>query len=281
MNFKLLSEVNYDVENGNSVDLPHDVLEKISSESKEPPYFFEIKTQSSLKSYVGVKEFTADKNTIKIPYWLNQQLGINDGNQIIEVTLLENVPKGKFIRLKPESEDFFDIPEYESCLETKLSDFPVIYQGQRIEVDLFDKKYLLTVEDIEQDFQKFDFEKGTSSLELNVINVVNTDLEVDINNIFLRKRLEEEREREKERIRKLEELPPKFRGHSCSVAERNKEIERQLEHDKANQETSSSFSGQGNRLSDVSSNGMTKEDIRQARLNFYKRKNNNNKDVDV
>ena len=44
MNFKLLSEVNFDIENGNSVDLPHDVLEKLSSESKDLPYFFELKT---------------------------------------------------------------------------------------------------------------------------------------------------------------------------------------------------------------------------------------------
>ena len=54
-------------------------------------------------------------------------------------------------------------------LETKLSEFPVLYQGQKIEVKIFDKAYLITVEDIEQDFEDFDFEKGTSSLELNVI----------------------------------------------------------------------------------------------------------------
>jgi hypothetical protein len=274
MNFKLLSEVNFDIENGNSVDLPHDVLEKLSSESKDLPYFFELKTQSSLKSYVGVKEFTADKNTIKIPYWLNQQLGIGDGNQIIEVSLLENVPKGKFIKLRPDTEDFFDIPEYESCLETKLSEFPVLYQGQKIEVKIFDKAYLITVEDIEQDFEDFDFEKGTSSLELNVINVINTDLEVDINNVFLRKKLEEERERERERIRKLEE-------------ERNTEIERQLQKARVEnedvKEDNKSFSGEGNKLSDISSNQMSHEDIRLARLKFYNKSNDTSesKDIDV
>ena len=274
MNFKLLSEVNFNIENGNSVDLPHDVLEKISSESKELPYFFEIKTQSSLKSYVGVREFTADKDTIKIPCWLNQQLGISDGNQIIEVKLLENVPKGKFIKLRPETENFFDIPEYEACLETKLSEFPLLYQGQRIEVELFDKKYTITVENIEQDFENFDFDKGTSSLELNVINVINTDLEVDINNIFLRKILEEERERECQRIKDLED-------------ERNKQIERQLQKARVDQENkntsekNNSFSGEGMQLSDVSSNNMSHEDVRKARLRFYNKKKDANRDIDV
>lgn len=274
MNFKLLSEVNFEIENGNSVDLPHDVFEKLSSESKDLPYFFELKTQSSLKSYVGVKEFTADKNTIKIPYWLNQQLGIGDGNQIIEVSLIENVPKGKFIKLRPDTEDFFDIPEYDSCLETKLSEFPILYQGQKIEVKIFDKAYLITIEDVEQDFENFDFEKGTSSLELNVINVINTDLEVDIINVFLRKKLEEKRESEGKKIRKLEE-------------ERDIEVKRQLQKAKVENEDSKEenkfFSGKGNKLSDISGNQMSPEDIRLARLKFYSKSNDTSesKDIDV
>ena len=103
--------------------------------------------------------------------------------------MIENVPKGKYVKLRPDSEDFFEIPEYESCLETKLSDFPLLYQGQKIEINLFDKNYLITVEEIEHDWENFDFEKGTSSLEKNVINVIDTDLAVDISNIFLKKRL--------------------------------------------------------------------------------------------
>ena len=60
---------------------------------------------------------------------INLNLGI-DGNQILTIKLIENAPKGKYVKLRPESEDFFNIPDYESCLETKLSDFPLLYQSQ-------------------------------------------------------------------------------------------------------------------------------------------------------
>tara|TARA_A100001015_G_C14876343_1_gene666494 strand:- start:44 stop:850 length:807 start_codon:yes stop_codon:yes gene_type:complete len=268
MNFKLLSEVNYNIETGNSVNLPHDVLEKLSSESKELPYFFEICTQSSLKSYVGVREFTADKDTIQIPLWLTNQLGL-EGNQIITVTLLENVPKGKYVKIRPETENFFDVPEYESCLETQLSKFPLLYQGQTIDVEIFDKNYSIKIEEIEHDWQKFDFEKGTSSLELNVINVINTDINVDINNIFLRKKLEEQKKLEE--IKRIEE----------ERIAKERELQTTLV-DLPVDNSSKSFQGEGNKLSDISSNNMSKASVREARLKFYQKDNKTyDKDMEV
>ena len=64
MEFNLLSEINnYNIES-NMVDLPHNILEKLQNNNINPPYFFKIITQSNLESYVGVRQFTADINTI-------------------------------------------------------------------------------------------------------------------------------------------------------------------------------------------------------------------------
>jgi len=263
MDFKLLSEVNYTIETGNSVNLPHDVLEELSSESKELPYFFEICTESSLKSYVGVREFTADKDTIQIPLWLSTQLGL-EGNQVITVTLLENVPKGKYVKLRPETEDFFDVPEYESCLETQLSKFPLFYQGQILDVQIFDKTYSIKIEEIEHDWEKFDFEKGTDCLELNVVDVIDTDISVDINNMFLRKKLEKQKIAEEQRIveeQKLAEERAQQRKLHTAIA------------DIPVDNSSKSFNGEGNKLSDTSDNKMSVANVREARLKFYQDKN--------
>lgn len=263
MEFKLLSEINYDINGGNMIDLPHDVLEKLNSKKLSLPYFFEIKSQSSLMSYVGVREFTAEADTVKLPLWLNEQLGINDGNQIIEVKPIKNIPKGKYVKLKPNSEDFFQVPDYESCLETKLSDFPLLYQGQIIEIEIFDKKYLITIEEIEQDWEDFDFDSDLSSLELNVINVINVDLEVDINNVFLKKKLEEERDKKAEEERKRKQEIDIFNFQN-----------RELQKARITEETTKEkkpFDGNGNKLSEESNEGMSKEEIRKARLNFFKK----------
>lgn len=274
MKFKLLSEVNYNLENGNVVNLPHDILEKLNKKSKDLPYYFELCTQSFLKSYVGVLEFTADQNTIQIPPWLNDQLSIGE-NQVIDIKLLENIPQGKYVKLRPESENFFDIPEYESCLETQLSKFPILYQGQIISINIFDKDYEIKIEEIDQDWEKFDFDKGTECLELNVINVVNTDINVDINNQFLKRKLEKIKFEEEKRLEE-EKLRKKLESE-----------QRELQKAKAvdlESKSSNVFNGDGNKLSDVSTN-MSREEIRLARLKFLEKKNknkeNSNKDLDV
>jgi len=252
MSFKLLSEINNTIEKGNVVDLPHTILEELDKEEKELPYFFEIKTESELISYVGVRQFTSEKDSIEIPYWLAEELSLSEGNQVIQINLIENVPKGKYIKLRPESEEFFNIPEYETCLETKLSDFPLLYQGQRIQIEIFEKKYIITVEEIEQDWEAFDFEKGTDSLEKNVINVIDTDINVDITNIFLKRKLEKELEEQEE-------------------MKRQALIKRELQKSKVeenSQNIKTVFNGEGLKLSEE----KNPKDVRLARLQFLEKR---------
>lgn len=262
MTFNLLSEINHTITEGNLVDLPPGILEELNNKNKELPYFFEIYTESQLRSFVGVRQFTSEKDTIEIPYWLSEQLGISDGNQIIKIELMENVPKGKYIKLRPESEDFFDIPEYESCLETKLSYFPLLHQGQKIVINLFDKNYDITVEEIEHDWDDFDFELGTNSLEKNVINVIDTDLEVDINNQYLRKKLEEEKKIQEE-IEKQKKIQQELLSKRVLQKAR---IE-------SKDEKPSVFNGVGKRLSEESINP---KDVKEARLKFLEKKMKSN-----
>jgi len=263
MEFKLLSEINYNMEFGNYVNLPSNILEELNSESKELPYFFEINTESCLKSYVGVKQFTAEKDTIEIPQWLSEHLGIN-GNQILNVKLLENVPKGKYVNLRPETEDFFEIPDYESCLETKLSDFPLLHQGQVIQIDIFDKPYKIKIEEIEHDWELFDFDKGTDSLELNVIDVINTDINVDIFNIFLKKRLEEE-VIEKQKQQEIQDELAK-QAQKERVLQKGK-------CDDVTEEVVSVFNSNGNKINNEDDNKkLSIDEVRLARLKFYNMK---------
>jgi ubiquitin fusion degradation protein 1 len=247
------------------VDLPHDFLEKLNKKKIDPPYFFQITTQSKLKSFVGVRQFTSQKDTIEIPLWLSNQLGIF-GNQIINVKLIQNIPKGKFIRIRPESEDFFDIPEYESCLETKLSLFPLLYQGMSIEISIMDKKYEIYVEDVDMDWENFDFSKDTDTLEMNVINVINSDVNVDIKNKFLEKKLKEEARQKELELERQKEL----------AKQRELEIAKQLELAKQKElvKSNTPFVGEGRTLNDGNTTTVPErsiEDIRLARLAHFKK----------
>lgn len=276
MDLNMLSEVS-NIEEGNMVDLPHDFLEKLNKNKLDPPYFFQITTQSKLKSFVGVRQFTSQKDTIEIPLWLCNQLGIF-GNEIINVKLIKNIPKGKFIRIRPETEDFFDIPEYESCLETKLSLFPLLYQGMSIEISIMDKKYEIYVEDVDMDWENFDFTKDTDTLEMNVINVINSDVNVDIKNKFLEKKLKEEARQKKLEIERQKEL----------AKQRELEIAKQLELAKQKElaKANGPFIGEGRSLNDGNITPVPErsiEDIRLARLKYlrkYQNKQDNDKNTD-
>ena len=66
MELDLMTEIST-IEEGNMVDLPQDILEKLNKKKIDPPYFFQISTRTGLKSYVGVRQFTSQKDTIEIP----------------------------------------------------------------------------------------------------------------------------------------------------------------------------------------------------------------------
>lgn len=237
MEFNLLSEINnYNIES-NMVDLPHNILEKLQNNNINPPYFFKIITQSNLESYVGVRQFTADINTIEIPYWLNNELLINN-NEIIKINVLDNVPKGKYIKICPQTKDFFNIPEYRYCLEIKLSKFPILYQGQIILLSILDKNYKIKIEEIEVDWENFNFSKNCNCLSYNVIDIINTDLNVDIKNKF---------------INENTKIPNKF-------IKNNNQIKEQINNE--------NYKNNHDNDSDDEYH-LNKEDIRKARLKYF------------
>lgn len=101
-------------------------------------------------------------------------LGI-DGNHIVFVDLYtDKIDKGKIIRVTPLEREFFKIPDYDAILESKLSKHNILYDGQKIHLDIFDKYYNIVVDN-------FKTEKNSQ----DIINITNIDLNVDINNIFL------------------------------------------------------------------------------------------------
>ena len=83
---------------GNFTCLPKSTVEKMINE------------KATWNSFSGSLT-KLEKDLIEIPSWLADQLGIV-GNQILQVKLINNVPKGKYIKLRPETEDFFEIPGF-------------------------------------------------------------------------------------------------------------------------------------------------------------------------
>ena len=163
----------------NYVKLPPSVLEKIKDE--QGPYYFRLESATGLKTWVGVMDFTSDESFIVIPQWIMEYFGVNS---FIFVKYEPYIPKGKFVKFQPQEEDFYSVPECESFLQAVLSNFCLIHLDQTIQLDIMDVKYHLKVLEIGIDWEKVDFEKATTVLSNEVIDIKNVDLEVDIDNKF-------------------------------------------------------------------------------------------------
>ena len=137
-------------------------------------YYQITNTEIGITTYVGVREFTAMPDYVILPFWLMQFLAI-DEDQKVEVKIIETVPKGELIKLAPLEESFFKLPDTDSILETMLSKFPILHQGLIFQLNIFDNTYNFEV-----------IETSTKEFPYECIDIIDTDLKVDIINRFLK-----------------------------------------------------------------------------------------------
>ena len=234
------------LQEGNSIDLPSSVLEKYTNEEKSFPFFFKIKTPYH-SCFVGVCEFSAEESEIRISPTL-ADIFILEENQFVELELIEKVPPAKFLQLEPLEREFFDIEDYETILEEKLSKFSVMYPTQIISFTYNDKLYRFRINDIQPNWELINLEE-IEDLDIQCFNIINQDIEVDIRNKFLEEELlEKRRQYEEECYRKEMELE-------------NEKKERELM-----KENDINILQLGHRLSDGPNDILSPEEIRKKRI---------------
>ena len=84
------------------------------------------------------------------------------------------VVKGELIKLAPLEKSFFNLPDTDSILETMLSKFPILHQGLIFQLNIFNNTYNFEV-----------IETSTKEFLYECIDIIDTDLKVDIVNRFI------------------------------------------------------------------------------------------------
>lgn len=189
-----------------------------------PPYYFSIESTYGKFTYCGVLDFTADEGMCMIPHGMLANLDVY-GSDFVTIRYIANVPKGDFVQLEPIQREIFEIPELDKYLESVISNYCLLYSNQ-ILTCVFVEQYSIKVKIIKS-VCEFD-------VEPELIDIVNTDLKIDIFNKFLE---EELIEKEKQRLKMIDE---------------EKERKRLEEEDKAKQlslnQTTTPFIGTGFKL---------------------------------
>jgi hypothetical protein len=237
----------------NYVNLPPSILDKLSKNVKtgDKQYFFELKTSYGLSFNVGVKQFTAMDNTIEVPEWIAD----NIGEDFIDLYLLKNVAKGKYVKIQPQEKKFFNLPDNDVILEKALSEYCLLSINQTIKVSLLDEEYSIKILEI----------KSENNKNAKLVNIVNVDLNVDFDNKFPEEKKKHEKQQE---IKNIPVLKP-----SEEIFKPLQEVEKELMIPSNLNPKNDLIESKGFRLDNSQDvQNYTPEEIRQKRLAYFQNK---------
>lgn len=151
------------LEGGDKIIMPPSALDRLASLQIDYPMLFELNNPSTGRvSHCGVLEFIADEGLIYLPYWMMENMLLQEGD-IVQVKNA-SLSKGKFVKLQPHTKDFLDISNPKAILETTLRSFSCLTIGDTIMVTYNNKKYYIDI-----------IETKPSA----AISIIETDCEVD------------------------------------------------------------------------------------------------------
>lgn len=115
-------------EEGDKVMLPPSALDRLSQLHIEFPMLFKVENpQTGRLTHCGVLEFIAEEGRVYMPFWMMQNLCLQDG----DVACFSNVslPKGTYVKLQPVTSDFLDISNPRAVLERSLRSYTCLTTG--------------------------------------------------------------------------------------------------------------------------------------------------------
>ena len=129
----------------------------------EYPMLFEISNvKQKKKTHCGVLEFVAEEGVIYLPYWMMQNLLLSEGDILkIQYTKL---PKGNYVKLRPQTKDFLDITNPKAVLETTLRSYTCLTVGDSILINYNNRRYFIDIIEARPN---------------DAVSIVDTDCEVD------------------------------------------------------------------------------------------------------
>ncbi|KAK9906895.1 hypothetical protein WJX75_009852 [Coccomyxa subellipsoidea] len=152
-----------EAETGNKIFLPSSALDRLASLHIEYPMLFKVESRGNGRStHCGVLEFSADEGMVYMPYWMMQNLLVEEG-AVVTISSA-TLPKGSYVKLQPHTSDFLDISNPKAVLETTLRNFSCLTKGDCICLHYNNKKYYIDIIEARPD---------------DAISVIETDCEVD------------------------------------------------------------------------------------------------------
>ena len=172
--------------NGNKIICPKYILYELSKyENIAYPITFKYKDY-----YLGVLEFKEYIDEMYIPNHIFYQLGIEENESINLEILSKSLEKACFLKIKPQSDDFYKITDQKKYLETHFRNLftvlkekdtiNLIYQNTKMPISIIECKptnvvLMDEIEELEIDIEPL-YEKNDAKDSKSVIFSMNTSL---------------------------------------------------------------------------------------------------------
>lgn len=133
-----------DVDAGGKIIMPPSALDQLTRLNIVYPMLFKLSNKKQNRTtHCGVLEFVADEGKIYIPYWMMQNLMLEEGGliQVESATL----PVATYSKFQPLTKDFLDLSNPKVVLEWRLRHFACLSKGDVIAINYNKKIYELSV----------------------------------------------------------------------------------------------------------------------------------------
>ncbi|PFH35705.1 ubiquitin fusion degradation protein UFD1CY [Besnoitia besnoiti] len=152
-----------DMEKGNKILLPQSALHALARLHISWPMLFEVVNEAKdRRTHTGVLEFIAEEGTCHFPYWMMQNLGLEEGD-LVRVRNI-SLPKGTFVQLQPVTAEFLQMSNPRAVLEVALRGYAALTVGDLIYLPFLDKNFQLLVTDLRP---------------APAVSIIETDMEVE------------------------------------------------------------------------------------------------------
>jgi len=135
------------LEEGDKILLPPSAFDKLSRMEIDYPMLFELTNEPlDKRTHCGVLEFTSEEGRCYMPFWMMQNLVIEEG----ALLKVKNVAlqKANFVKFRAQSVDFLDISNPKAVLEYTLRKYTCMTTGDMICLPYDGKNYYLEVTEV-------------------------------------------------------------------------------------------------------------------------------------
>merc|ERR1719245_2513988 len=136
------------LEGGDKILLPPSAFDTLARLNVDYPMLFQLSSSAKgTMTHCGVLEFTAEEGSCYIPFWMMQNLLIEEGSVIFVRNV--SLPKAIFVKLQPQHVDFLEITNPRAVLEHALRNYSCVTKGDVICVPYNRKNYHFELKEVQ------------------------------------------------------------------------------------------------------------------------------------